>query len=618
MAISKRCAAVGCPLVFALMCWAGPCEAAFADDAAQPIVPLLGAAAESAVDEPGLLERAPAGDTVAVDAHGDAAHVPAPMSGSDTGADAAVAPAAPDAGSVSGTSASSDASLTDRDADSAEGEGTSPAVEPSAPAAPRGPAPGWHDAGGKRSYVFADGRVATGFCSIEGLWYYFDPADMAHPALTGVFKPAGSELSYIAGADGALLLGEVVLPDGTRAWAGPHGELYSGWHVNNGAWSYLDPAEEAHPALTGSFTAGGSAHWADDTGQVAVSTWTGDANGSWADSHARLSGASKLLENGERVVLDEHGNPRTGWFTLGESLFFGDPERAGALARGWLDRDGGRYYLDPATGSALRGWARLKEGGSWYRFDPVTGRMATGWLDLDGRRYWLGSDGVMSSGWDEVDGAWRYFGSEDDGAMHTGWLFWDDGWFYLDPDDGALWDGWQTVNGSTYYFKPAPSGRMISGEYWVDGAWRYFDDEGVYLEEQSRMSELAQGQYSSTGWLVVIDTRVNQLALFTGSHNDWHLDRWWPCSTGAPGTPTITGTYRMGIKLYSFGVGFKCYYASQILGDYLIHSGTYYDDGRLMDNRMGMYISHGCVRLDIANARYIYNEVPSGTTIRIY
>lgn len=37
-----------------------------------------------------------------------------------------------------------------------------------------------------------------------------------------------------------------------------------------------------------------------------------------------------------------------------------------------------------------------------------------------------------------------------------------------------------------------------------------------------------------------------------------------------------------------------------------------------MDNRMGMYISHGCVRLDIANARYIYNEVPSGTTIRIY
>ena len=96
--------------------------------------------------------------------------------------------------------------------------------------------------------MFADGRVATGFCSIEGLWYYFDPADMAHPALTGVFKPAGSELSYIAGADGALLLGEVVLPDGTRAWAGPHGELYSGWHVNNGAWSYLDPAEEAHPA----------------------------------------------------------------------------------------------------------------------------------------------------------------------------------------------------------------------------------------------------------------------------------------------------------------------------------------------------------------------------------
>lgn len=616
MAVPKRCAAAGCLLALALMCSAGAPEATFADDAAQPVVSPFDAAAESPVDGPGFPEKAPAGYGAAADAPAGAAVTPA--GAADAPAGAAGAPAASDAADAPGANSASGASPFDANLSSVAGEGAPTAAEPSAPAAPKGLEPGWHDAGGKRSYVFADGRIATGFCFVEGSWYYFDPADEAHPALTGVFKPAGFELSYIADTSGALLSGEVVLPDGTRAWAGPHGELYSGWHSNDGVWSYLDPADEAHPALTGSFTVGGFAHWADDKGQVAVSTWAGDANGSWADSHGRLSGASKLLENGERVVLDENGNPRTGWFVLGESLFFGDPERGGALAHGWLDVDGGRYYLDPTTGAALRGWTRLKAGGPWYRFDPVTGRMATGWLDLDGRRYWLGSDGVMSSGWDEVDGAWRYFGSEDDGAMHTGWLFWDDGWFYLDPDNGALWDGWQTVHGSTYYFKPAPSGRMVSGEYWVDGAWRYFDDDGVYLEEQSRMSELAQGQYSSTGWLVVIDTRVNQLALFTGSHNDWHLDRWWPCSTGAPGTPTITGTYRMGIKLYSFGVGFKCYYASQILGDYLIHSGTYYDDGRLMDNRMGLYISHGCVRLDIANARYIYNEVPSGTTIRIY
>ena len=37
-----------------------------------------------------------------------------------------------------------------------------------------------------------------------------------------------------------------------------------------------------------------------------------------------------------------------------------------------------------------------------------------------------------------------------------------------------------------------------------------------------------------------------------------------------------------------------------------------------MDGRLGQSISQGCVRLDIDNAKWIYNNIPSGTKVKIY
>lgn len=52
--------------------------------------------------------------------------------------------------------------------------------------------------------------------------------------------------------------------------------------------------------------------------------------------------------------------------------------------------------------------------------------------------------------------------------------------------------------------------------------------------------------------------------------------------------------------------------------DYYYHSVLY--DGKglyIKDGRLGVAISHGCVRLATENAEWIYDNVPEGSTIVI-
>ncbi|MBO4604905.1 MAG: L,D-transpeptidase, partial [Clostridiales bacterium] len=53
-------------------------------------------------------------------------------------------------------------------------------------------------------------------------------------------------------------------------------------------------------------------------------------------------------------------------------------------------------------------------------------------------------------------------------------------------------------------------------------------------------------------------------------------------------------------------------------GNYGMHSILYNRNGSLQDGRLGKHLSHGCVRLDTDVAKYIYQNIPVGTTVRIY
>ena len=83
----------------------------------------------------------------------------------------------------------------------------------------------------------------------------------------------------------------------------------------------------------------------------------------------------------------------------------------------WIQAEGQWQYQ--VEGQNQKGWKEIS--GSWYYFDPLTGKMQDGWILADGKWYFLKTDtanwGKMAQGWTWVDG-YCYF-LKDNGTMAT-------------------------------------------------------------------------------------------------------------------------------------------------------------------------------------------------------
>ena len=142
---------------------------------------------------------------------------------------------------------------------------------------------------------------------------------------------------------------------------------------------------------------------------------------------------------------------------------------------------------------------------------------------------------------------------------------------------------------------------------------------------ESAMTSRIQGYSSPTGYLIALNTSDCLVGIYSGYQGNWTLIHYWECTCGASSTPTVTGVFSVGGKGYSFdSYGSRCFYYTQFYGDYLFHSTCYWptldypSSSNFMDSRTGMHLSHGCVRLDLDNALWIYNNIPSGTTVVSY
>ncbi len=123
---------------------------------------------------------------------------------------------------------------------------------------------------------------------------------------------------------------------------------------------------------------------------------------------------------------------------------------------------------------------------------------------------------------------------------------------------------------------------------------------------------------SKTNYFIWIDLSNQRVNIFTGSNNNWKLERSMVCSSGKAYTPTIKGNYTVGIKGAYFIAdgGARCKYYTQIKGNYLFHSVLYDNKGeKIIDGTLGVPVSHGCVRLATENAKYIYDNIPADTAI---
>lgn len=180
-----------------------------------------------------------------------------------------------------------------------------------------------------------------------------------------------------------------------------------------------------------------------------------------------------------------------------------------AAKNGWVKQNDIWYYYK--NNKKVKGdWVFYNS--KYYYLKPKNGAMAENELVTakpDGLQYYLGQDGVMVTGWQQIDGDWYYFNkSKTPGSMRYGWLteknsagekkkyFLDKTTgimhanellkvgkkYYYATENGSLLVGWKTIDSKRYYF-------TLTGTYkaWqqIGNDWYYFEDEG----------------YVKTGWL---------------------------------------------------------------------------------------------------------------------
>ena len=201
-------------------------------------------------------------------------------------------------------------------------------------------------------------------------------------------------------------------------------------------------------------------------------------------------------------------------------------------------------------------------------------------------------------------------------------------WFFV--RNGRLDWGYTGLacNGEYYFY--VKNGRLdwsYSGYAQIDGQGEYYEVRNGRLVggtlTLAKMHGVANNQDSPTNYIVIVDRAAHRVGVFKGSKYNWADAKYYKCCVGKPSTPTISGTYYIKSRGKYFDTGTKgrCWYFTQINGNYLFHSVIYDRQNspkRIIDNSMDAAVSHGCVRLDLENAKWIYDNIRNNTKVIIY
>ena len=251
------------------------------------------------------------------------------------------------------------------------------------------------------------------------------------------------------------------------------------------------------------------------------------------------------------------------------------------------------------------------------------GQSGNDWYYIVGGRVNWGYTGLVQKGneWFYVKGGkldWSYTGLVQKGNE----------WFFV--RNGRLDWGYTGLacNGEYYFY--VKNGRLdwsYSGYAQIDGQGEYYEVRNGRLVggtlTLAKMHGVANNQDSPTNYIVIVDRAAHRVGVFKGSKYNWADAKYYKCCVGKPSTPTISGTYYIKSRGKYFDTGTKgrCWYFTQINGNYLFHSVIYDRQNspkRIIDNSMDAAVSHGCVRLDLENAKWIYDNIPKNTKVIIY
>lgn len=138
-----------------------------------------------------------------------------------------------------------------------------------------------------------------------------------------------------------------------------------------------------------------------------------------------------------------------------------------------------------------------------------------------------------------------------------------------------------------------------------------------------KMTQKAQNYGSATNYMVLVDKSQYLCGVYQRSGGKWKLVQATICGIGKDATPTIEGQFTTGPyhNIVHRRNEYDYWYITQFHGDWLFHSCLFVPGQsspvKLNDPRMGIKVSHGCVRLPLDMAKRVYH-LPSGSRVVVY
>ena len=229
---------------------------------------------------------------------------------------------------------------------------------------------------GSRSYFDGVGKGArSGWQTIDGERYYFDPENEYHGAR---YAQEIEGVNYYFDGSCRMVTGWLTWnADGRKTYFDSNGRPVSGWKLYDGAQYYLDPNDPYCKSLQ----------------------WQHEIDGKFYYFNTRcemVTGWVVWNSDGSRSYFDGVGKgARSGWQTIDGERYYFDPENEyhGALWETAID--GATYYFDSAC-RMYTGWLRWNSTGQWSYFGS-NGAMYTGKKTIYGVTYDFGKSGRISN-----------------------------------------------------------------------------------------------------------------------------------------------------------------------------------------------------------------------------
>lgn len=492
-------------------------------------------------------------------------------------------------------------------------------------------------------------------------WGYFDSTGV-RCVKDGYVEIDGEH--YYLDQDGDILTGHIDVDGVSRYFSlisNPMGQeeersVDAGWILEGDAWKYMT-----------------------DTGKVEIRTGlqhiiSGSVDEWYCldEEGVPMTNVMKMHTNGRYYYFGADGTRTDNKFVTvdGKKYYFTTYGARATYKNAWKTINNRKYYFGADSSIELKtGWYKI--GSYWYYFSAAGNMQHDRFVTEGGKKYYLNSNGVMVGGLRKINGYYYYFkwsqGNTRYGyALTNRWVKTKGDWYYANSS-GRMQKGWIALGTKQYYLDD--NYKLVTNK-WVtnkSGVRGYLDNDGVFHKGNTWVNVNGKWRYLkdgaangwATGWTRIngykyyfqgngdMLTDLSKMAGFTGGPYKYDVNRTtctitvlgkdengqftvpviaFACSVGLWNTPTPTGTYGMtrynrwqplmgpswgqyGTHVDGAGQGGIFFHsvAGAAPNNNSISAGEY--------NKLGSPASHGCIRLTVRDAKWIWDHWGSGGNI---